>query len=449
MLTASALPLALAATLATSASAHYVPPSGHGHVARSHLSHRSFFPERSALQARKNRHARRGADPASIMPGTLTSAEGCTAFYHVESGDWCTQIVDKTDGLETLADFYEMNPQIDAEDCKNLWAGYDVCVSRAAKAAASTAHKSTPKVAEAAKLTQEASSSSSSVSPSPKVKAVKTTTSSAAPQTTTHAKAAVKVAAVHTTTSSPAPKKTTSSAAPKATSSAAAEEEEDDDDWVCDEDEEDDSSDSSSWSAPASTSAYVASTTTTSAWVAPTTTTTQWKASSSSSAAKAESTKVADTSSASVLAASNIQGFLGSNDNAILSWYNTNSGQDSTNGHSWCGFPYDNNVPGFAPSLSTMMKNFNYDYEKAATAYCGLEAIVTTADGKSMTLYIADAFDDTWVRTPSSLDLIHGAFNELWGSSTDNKNDVFKGASWKLTGARNDKYRFKSTNSLS
>lgn len=96
-----------------------------------------------------------------------------------------------------------------------------------------------------------------------------------------------------------------------------------------------------------------------------------------------------------------------------------------------------------------MLNNFGDDYQKAATAYCGLEAVVTTPDGKSETLYIADAFDDTWVRTPASLDIIYGSFSKLFGSTTNNKNDVVQGASWKLTGNRNDKYKFKSTTSLS
>lgn len=54
-----------------------------------------------------------------------------------------------------------------------------------------------------------------------------------------------------------------------------------------------------------------------------------------------------------------------------------------------------------------MLSNFNWDYEAAATAYCGLEAVVTTPDGRTATLYIADAFDDTWVRTPSSIDVVY------------------------------------------
>jgi len=113
-----------------------------------------------------------------------------------------------------------------------------------------------------------------------------------------------------------------------------------------------------------------------------------------------------------------------------------------------------------------MLNNFGGDYEAAAKAYCGLELVVSTPDGKSKTMYIADAFDDTcvplslslvrscltsahadvvvvarnsWVLTPSSLDIIHGSFTDLYGSYTDNKNDVVKGASWKFTGQRNDK----------
>lgn len=31
----------------------------------------------------------------------------------------------------------------------------------------------------------------------------------------------------------------------------------------------------------------------------------------------------------------------------------------------------------FAPSVGTMLKNFNYDYVKAAKAYCGREAEIT------------------------------------------------------------------------
>ncbi|GAA5999721.1 hypothetical protein JCM10207_005878 [Rhodosporidiobolus poonsookiae] len=138
-----------------------------------------------------------------------------------------------------------------------------------------------------------------------------------------------------------------------------------------------------------------------------------------------------------------VTGFQGNNTNAILSWFHTNLSTDSTNGHSWCGFPYSDAVPGFAPSLKTMLANFNGSYTDAATAYCGLEAVITTPSGRNATLYIADAFDDTWVRTPASLDIVYGSFPLLFGSQTDNKNDVVQHASWTLTGNRNERYKFK------
>ncbi|GAA5910441.1 hypothetical protein JCM6882_007357 [Rhodosporidiobolus microsporus] len=436
MLTAASttLPLALTAVaaLAGTASAHYSPSGhGHGHVARSHHSNRGFFPARPALNAlhrKRSARARRG-EPESLMPGTLTSSEGCTQFAHVESGDWCIKVVDAIEGM-TLDKFYEMNPQIDGE-CHNLWAGYDVCVSTTAKA-------------EAAKLTTSEAATSTEAK---KTTTAAPTTTTEAAQTTVAKAANVKVAAVKTsTTTSAEPKTTTTSAAPVQTSAAAAESDEeygdeDDEDWVCDDEEE------SSSAAPASTSAAAekvqewtssAAPTTTSKWVEPTTTTTI----TTSKAAAA--TKVADTSSANVLAASGITQFLGENTNAILSWYNANSASDSTNGRGWCEFNYNNDMPGFAPSLNTMLKTFNYDSQKAKNAYCGLEAVITTPDGREATMYIVDAFDDTWVRTPSSLDILHGVFSRVYGSWTDSKNDVVQGASWKLTGNRKTEYGYKS-----
>ncbi|BGP48661.1 hypothetical protein JCM10450v2_004537 [Rhodotorula kratochvilovae] len=141
--------------------------------------------------------------------------------------------------------------------------------------------------------------------------------------------------------------------------------------------------------------------------------------------------------------AAGVTGFRGNNTNAIVSWFHTNSGQDSTTGNSWCGYPYTDAVPGFAPSLKTMLADFNGSYSAAATAYCGLEAVVTTPDGRNATLYIADAFDDTWVLTPSSIDVVYGFFPLLFGRQTDNKLDVVKNANWQLTGNRNERYRFK------
>ncbi|BGP62804.1 hypothetical protein NBRC10512v2_004136 [Rhodotorula toruloides] len=58
-------------------------------------------------------------------------------------------------------------------------------------------------------------------------------------------------------------------------------------------------------------------------------------------------------------------------------------------------------------------------------------------------MIIADAFDDKWVRTPNSIDVIYGSFAELFGSATDNKDDVVKDVWWMLTGERDDKFTYK------
>ncbi|GAA5857692.1 hypothetical protein JCM1840_000869 [Sporobolomyces johnsonii] len=463
MLTAAALPLAILASASSVAAFHN--PAAHNHVARSprsHHSNRSFFPARDVLQKR-SRRARRAADPSSLMPGSLTSAEGCTEFYHVNSGDYCYVVVDKYKGL-TLDEFYRLNPEIDGE-CHNLWAGYDVCVSSTAKAAASTSSSakesasssgSSDADAEAAKLTITSTTTSAAPQKTTTTSAAprKTTTTSAAPQTTTAAariqQAAAKVSSSSTTSVKPTttaePKATTSSAAPSASSSSSADA---DDDSECDAEDESTTSSqaaykTSSYVAPTTTQAP--KTTTTTQAPAPTTTKAQ---TTTSSAAAAASSKVYDSSSSnlSLLSKAGITGFLGDNTNAIVSWYHTDSSTDSTNGHSWCGFPYSDSLPGFAPSLSTMLNNFGGNYEAAATAYCGLEAVVTTPDGRSATLYIADAFDDTWVRTPASIDVIYDSFAQLYGSTTNNKDDVVQGASWILTGNRNEQYKFKGVGS--
>lgn len=72
----------------------------------------------------------------------------------------------------------------------------------------------------------------------------------------------------------------------------------------------------------------------------------------------------------------------------------------------------------------------------AGKLFCGLEAIVSTPDGKSATMFIGDAFDDRWVLTPTSIDVAYGAFWMLFGRETSNKNDVVQGVTWELTGNR-------------
>ncbi|GAA5996996.1 uncharacterized protein JCM10292_006138 [Rhodotorula paludigena] len=147
-------------------------------------------------------------------------------------------------------------------------------------------------------------------------------------------------------------------------------------------------------------------------------------------------------SSSGAVAAAGVSKFLGTNTGAIASWFHTNSAQDSTNGHSWCYFPYNDNTPGFAISLNTMMSDAGWDATKAREMYCGLEAVVTTPSGKSLTLYVTDAFDDTWVRTPTSIDVVFNAFGRLLGYTTEDKNTVIQNVSWRFTGNRNNRYKY-------
>ncbi|GJN90946.1 hypothetical protein Rhopal_003960-T1 [Rhodotorula paludigena] len=97
----------------------------------------------------------------------------------------------------------------------------------------------------------------------------------------------------------------------------------------------------------------------------------------------------------------------------------------------------DDSVPGFAPSLKTMLSSFGNDAAKAKEGFCGLEArVYSPKTDKTLTMYIADAFDDT-------IDVIYDSFAEIFGSTTDNKDDVVKECWWELTGGREEKYTYK------
>jgi len=133
--------------------------------------------------------------------------------------------------------------------------------------------------------------------------------------------------------------------------------------------------------------------------------------------------------------------FLGKNGPGYGSWFATNDGK-GTNGHSWCGYPYNDNSPIFAPDVSVMLSSFGGNYEKAAKAYCGLEAIVRTPQGQKMRMYIGDGFDPAWVRAKGSIDIAHGTFNKFY-KPTNDKNVVINGVTWKLTGRRSKQYCFK------
>jgi len=132
----------------------------------------------------------------------------------------------------------------------------------------------------------------------------------------------------------------------------------------------------------------------------------------------------------------------------IGSWYRASASGDSTNGHSWCGYPYNDQSPVFAPDIQQMTNGTNPVYPNPlwktyTSIYCGLEAKVwNPANGKSMILYIGDSFDHRWVKTPGSIDIMKGVWSELAGKSATNKNDVIKGVKWELTGKKSAKYSF-------
>merc|ERR550539_40727 len=135
-------------------------------------------------------------------------------------------------------------------------------------------------------------------------------------------------------------------------------------------------------------------------------------------------------------------GFPGLN-TGLGSYFAAQLSSDDTNGNSWCGYPYKDYSNGFAPSLNTMTGGtgavwsdnpaIRKSYEDSAAAYCGLEALVTNPNtGVSKLMYIIDAFDDTWVRTPGSIDIMDNAWTELTGRPTNNKNDVIQGVQWEF-----------------
>ncbi|GAA5842204.1 hypothetical protein JCM5353_004584 [Sporobolomyces roseus] len=471
MLSTVALPLAVAALSSVSSVAAFQP--AHGHAARSLNSHHSFkrFVAPIDKVSRMVKRVKRGTD----------KTYSTTAIWYAETG-WVGSCGESfTDDDLIIALPIELYPKFDEV---SYLCGEKVTVTNDATGASITATvadasqrgdytiftkagyeklggdldqgelsvtykfaNSSPHVSSAL---PESFSTSAAAGASEPQSTVKVTSSATAAAVVTSA--AKKLAVVATTTS-----RSTTSFAPAATASpspsaSASSSEEDDEDWICEDVAEDESSDDSSssdsyeekddssWEATSSAAAQ----TTTQAPKATTTTSQAPQPTTTSSSAKAQTTKVYDSGSSdlSLLSTAGVKSFLGTNTNAIASWYHANSGQDSTNGNSWCYFPYKDSSPGLAISVGTMRKNFPGDEMAARKAYCGLEVEVTTPDGKSMILAVIDGFDDAWVKTPASVDIMYDSFTELFGKQTSNKNDVITNVSWKFTGTRNEQYRF-------
>ncbi|KAJ3110004.1 hypothetical protein HDU96_006977 [Phlyctochytrium bullatum] len=143
--------------------------------------------------------------------------------------------------------------------------------------------------------------------------------------------------------------------------------------------------------------------------------------------------------------------FRGVQEGAIASWFRTNNAADSTNGNSWCAFPYSDDMIGFAPPLRGMTGGEDVWYQRntdrwvsVGKEFCGLEAwVYSPQSGINVTMYVVDAFDQRWVLTPTSIDVTIKGFELLSGLGTPrDKNVVLSDVMWKFTGNRRTEYSF-------
>ena len=144
--------------------------------------------------------------------------------------------------------------------------------------------------------------------------------------------------------------------------------------------------------------------------------------------------------------------FSGKTNQGIGSWFRTNAPNEGSNGISWCAYPYNDGMIGFAPPLRGMTGGpdawygLNTDlWRSTGRKYCGLEAtLYNPENGKTITGILLDAFHHEWVLSPESIDLTMAAFAKLTdGSWPSDKNRVIKGVQWRLTGRRHKGYVFK------
>lgn len=131
------------------------------------------------------------------------------------------------------------------------------------------------------------------------------------------------------------------------------------------------------------------------------------------------------------------------------SWFRANHSQDSTNGNSWCGYPYKDYTPGFAIDLHQMTNGSLANWPSPmwgvyASQYCGLQAKVYNPSTQVTTLlYVVDAFDPKWVVSKGSIDIMLKSYYTLLGASTLDKNRVIPYLQWQFTGVKNPQYVFK------
>ena len=130
-------------------------------------------------------------------------------------------------------------------------------------------------------------------------------------------------------------------------------------------------------------------------------------------------------------------GFRGKQ-SGIGSWFRANHVDDTTNGNSWCQYPYKNYTIGFAIDLDQMRRS-----PLGGKEYCGLEAFVfNPKTNKSLILYVSDAFDPKWVKSPGSIDIMVESFQYLTNGAPLVKNNVIFDIQWEFTGNKSRKYSY-------
>ena len=67
--------------------------------------------------------------------------------------------------------------------------------------------------------------------------------------------------------------------------------------------------------------------------------------------------------------------------------------------------------------------------------------------GNNVTMYLVDGFSHQWVRTPGSIDLMIGAYEQLAGYNPDSKDQVLQNVQWRFTGRRSTQYKFQGAGS--
>ncbi|KAF5009143.1 hypothetical protein FDECE_4587 [Fusarium decemcellulare] len=134
-------------------------------------------------------------------------------------------------------------------------------------------------------------------------------------------------------------------------------------------------------------------------------------------------------------------GFFSGPQSGIGSWYRANAAQDDTKGRSWCGYDYYNSDPSLKAMGGATWGSNPTAWKEQTRKYCGLEALVTDpSTGKTKLMYLGDAFDDKWVRSPASIDIMIDGFSAIHGNPNGDKNKVINPVKWEFTGKVNTKY---------